>query len=170
MLYLIISDIHANLESLLVIKENFIPRLHIDKIICLGDIVGYNADPKECISLLLHTLKATTIRGNHDRAIAYNDFNNFSDYAKAAGLWTRKNLSPQYINDLAHIAPGPKIIDNIFAISHGSPIDENKYILSKYQSIPEFLWLQRTGMNILFFGHTHVAETYICDKYANLNR
>jgi predicted phosphodiesterase len=169
MRYLIISDIHANLESLSLLAEKYIPELKIDNILCLGDIVGYNADPAACIALVLHRLKALTIRGNHDRAIAYNDFNYFSDHAKRAGKWTRSVLSQEHIDDLASLEPGPKIIDNLFAISHGSPTDEDKYILSPYQSIPEFNWLQRMGINVCFFGHTHMTVTYVCEKYADMN-
>jgi predicted phosphodiesterase len=168
MRYLIISDIHANLESLSLLVEKYIPAMNIERIICLGDIVGYNADPAACISLVLN-LKAFTIRGNHDRAIAYNDFEYFSDHAKMAGRWTRNTLSPEHIDSLASLVPGPKIIENLFAISHGSPTDEDKYILSPYQSIPEFKWLQKTGINICFFGHTHMAVTYVYNKYLDLN-
>lgn len=169
MKYLILSDIHANLESLTKIIDNFISEFVIDEIICLGDIVGYNANPAECVTHIFHTIKPRIIRGNHDRAIAFDDFKHFSDHAKASGQWTRKQLSTRHIEQLAALESGPGIIDNKFAICHGSPVDEDEYILSSYHAIPAFLWLQQTGMNILFFGHTHIAESYICDKYADFN-
>ncbi|MBN2533823.1 MAG: metallophosphoesterase family protein [Spirochaetales bacterium] len=166
---MILSDIHANLESLSLLAEKYISHLNIDKIICLGDIVGYNADPAACISLVIHNLKAITIRGNHDRAVAYNNFDFFSDHARMAGIWTRNNLSPEHIDDLAFLDTGPEIIDTLFAICHGAPTDEDKYILSPYQSTSEFSWLQRNGINVCFFGHTHMALSYVCNKYADMN-
>jgi predicted phosphodiesterase len=170
MRYIIISDIHANLESLSLLVQKYIPDLNIDSFICLGDIVGYNADPAACISLVLHNLKAITIRGNHDRAIAYNDFHNFSSHAEMAGRWTRDTLSPGHIDSLASLESGPKIIDNFFAICHGALTNEDKYILSPYDSLAEFSWLQKAGINVCFFGHTHMAVIYVCNRYADLHQ
>ena len=92
MRYLIISDIHSNLEAL---KEfiKFIPRMKADKIICLGDIVGYNANPNEVIKVLSQLNNIEYIRGNHDRAVGFNDYKNFSYNASEAVRWTRKKLN-----------------------------------------------------------------------------
>jgi predicted phosphodiesterase len=169
MKYLILSDIHSNLETLGIIFHTYIPEYAIEALVCLGDITGYNANPVECIALLFQFPGLTVIRGNHDRAIAYNDFHSFSDHAKASGQWTREQLSPGELKKLADLPKGPQIVDSLFAICHGSAGDENRYILSSYDTPSSFLWLRQMGLNLLFFGHTHITETYTCDKYADLN-
>jgi predicted phosphodiesterase len=168
MKYIIISDIHSNLETLHKVIDYFIPQLDIDAMVCLGDIVGYNADPSECLTRLLKSPGLTVIRGNHDRAIAYNDFKYFSEHAKAAGQWTREQLSIEELNKLSLVPQGPRIVDKLFAICHGSPEDEDTYILSPYDALSPFLWLRQMGLHVLFFGHTHMTETLICDRYDDL--
>ncbi|MCW8140196.1 MAG: metallophosphoesterase, partial [Planctomycetota bacterium] len=89
MKYALVSDIHANLEAftscLKVIEDE-----RCDKIVCLGDIVGYGANPRECIKMVREYGMAT-IAGNHDFAcIGKTNINYFNSYAKESTLWTRK--------------------------------------------------------------------------------
>jgi predicted phosphodiesterase len=160
MRYVIISDVHSNLESLTMFVSTILPRLRPDKIICLGDIVGYNADPVACMDMVLDELGAITIRGNHDRAIGFDDFEYFSEKALASGKWTRKKLNYGRIDRLKKLTRGPLDIDNVFSISHGAATDEDKYILSKANCEDEFDWLRKNGSRILFFGHTHIQKIY----------
>jgi predicted phosphodiesterase len=161
MKYVIFSDIHSNLESLTTFINVILPELKPDQLFCLGDIVGYNPDPGECVSLVLHTLQPVIIRGNHDRAIGTNNFEYFSNHAKLAGEWSRNQLNRDQLDRLRSLDKGPKIIENLFAISHGSATDEDKYIFSKNDTRSEFRWLTEHSVQILFFGHTHIAGIFV---------
>jgi predicted phosphodiesterase len=161
MKYVIFSDIHSNLESLTLFIDDILPDIKPDNLFCLGDIVGYNPDPGESLSLVLDTLKPVIIRGNHDRAIGFNDFNYFSNHAKLAGKWSRNQLNQYQLDRLQSLEKGPKIIENLFVISHGSATDEDKYIFSTDDAWSEFLWLRNHGLHILFFGHTHIAGIFV---------
>jgi predicted phosphodiesterase len=160
MRYVVISDIHSNLESLSMFVSSILPRLRPDKIICLGDIVGYNADPAACMEIVMDELAAFTIRGNHDRAVAFDDFTYFSEKALAAGKWTRKQLNYSRLDRLKKLAQGPLGIDSAFTVCHGAATDEDKYILTKQHAEEEFDWLKKNNSRILFFGHTHLQKIY----------
>jgi predicted phosphodiesterase len=161
MRYAIISDIHSNLESLALFVSSILPRLKVDRIICLGDIVGYNANPSECMDIVLNELKAFTIRGNHDRAVGFDDFSYFSEKALSAGKWTRKKLDSKRLDILKNLAQGPISIDETFTIAHGAATNEDKYILSKFHAEEEFSWLRKNKSRILFFGHTHLPKIFM---------
>src|SRR5689334_2156094 len=96
----IISDIHANLEALEAVLGE-IRRERIDTIVCLGDIVGYNADPSGCISRLREA-HALCIAGNHDRAVTGQiPTEGFNPLAARAVDWTRARLTPDELEWLA---------------------------------------------------------------------
>jgi len=87
----IISDVHSNLEALLVVKEE-IDKAKVEQIYCLGDMVGYNANPRECLKLI-REMNAVCVAGNHDYAAAgLTDIEYFNPNAKAAALWSGKQL------------------------------------------------------------------------------
>lgn len=167
MRYAIISDIHSNLEALSTCLS-FIPKLRIDKIICLGDIVGYNASPNECTQVISKLSSLEIIRGNHDRAVAFKDYHDFSRNASEAVRWTIMNLKNENEEYLKALDQGPKIIDNTFAICHGSTEDEDKYVVSAYTSRYDFEWLNDNNINLLFFGHTHQQVSYSIDEENNI--
>jgi len=160
MRYVIISDIHSNYESLSTFAYTILPGLKADKIVCLGDIVGYNADPDSCMNTILRELSALTIRGNHDRAVGFDDFSYFSEKAHAAGKWTRKHLDHSKLDLLKALPAGPADVDGEFTISHGSATDEDKYILTKQHTEAEFSWLKNNSSRILFYGHTHLQKIF----------
>jgi len=154
MRYAIISDIHSNLDSLNKFL-GYLPKLKIDKIICLGDIVGYNADPNEVVKIISKINNLDIIRGNHDRAVALNDYKNFSYNAAEAIRWTIKKLDYSNESYVKKLIKGPKIIDDAFAICHGSAIDEDEYLFTASDARRDFKWLKKNNLNLLFFGHTH---------------
>ena len=89
MRYLILSDIHGNLTALEAALQAAEGKW--DKVICLGDIVGYGPDPNEVIDRI-RALNAVTIRGNHDKAgSGIADADDFNPVARSAALWTRQN-------------------------------------------------------------------------------
>ena len=163
MRYAIISDIHSNLESLKAFLE-LIPEYLIEKIICLGDIVGYNTNPDECVKILSMLKNISFIRGNHDRAFIEKDYDYFSENARKAIIWTIKNTKPETKDFIKNIEPGPKLIDDLFMIAHGSLVDEDLYIFSKKDTKYDFKLLKEYGVNISFFGHTHWQTAFKLDK------
>ncbi|MFQ5465641.1 MAG: metallophosphoesterase family protein, partial [Thermodesulfobacteriota bacterium] len=87
MRYAIISDIHGNLEAFVAALET-IDTLGVDKIVCLGDIVGYNSNPEECVDLLRRK-GIIPVLGNHDsRVIGLDDPRDFNALAEDALYWT----------------------------------------------------------------------------------
>jgi diadenosine tetraphosphatase ApaH/serine/threonine PP2A family protein phosphatase len=155
MRYAIISDIHSNLEALKRVLEEIYKR-GADKIICLGDIVGYGANPNECVDIIREG-NVESIIGNHDIiACGKDEPYNFNPVASAAALWTRKELTPEnkeFLNNL----PDMRLLDD-FLIVHGAISDPDSYILSSYDARMEFKLMRKH--NICFFGHTHVRIHY----------
>ena len=105
MKYIIIADIHSNLEALKAVTSTF-PSKASSKIISVGDVVGYGANPNECVETVL-SLRAEGVLGNHDGAsTGKTDSSNFNAYAKEAVIWTGENLnsaSKDYLNALPFV-------------------------------------------------------------------
>ena len=114
----IISDIHANIEALQATLQDISTRT-VDRIVCLGDIVGYNANPEECISLLREA-DVLCIAGNHDRAVTgHITTEGFSHAAARAVDWTRRQLSAEAMDYLAGL-PLKLRIDGHLVMVHGA--------------------------------------------------
>jgi predicted phosphodiesterase len=152
----VISDIHANLEALTAVF-NRIRTLQVDETVCLGDIVGYNANPNECIDIL-RSEKVICVLGNHDAAASgLEEPDHFNPLARRAVLWTREQLTNdnrQYLIDLHRERP---VRD--FYLFHGSIHDTNRYILYREDVVDNFHELAhlRQSPDLGFFGHTHVV-------------
>lgn len=155
MRYAIISDIHSNLEAFRSVLGE-IDGSDVDSIICLGDIVGYGADPNECLEII----KIRNIRsliGNHDKAACgLTEPAGFNPAAKEAALWTRGKLTGENKKYLRSL-PEEDVVGG-FMIVHGAPSDPDKYILSSHDAAPEFRHLK--NRSLCFFGHTHVSVVY----------
>ena len=94
MRYALLGDIHGNTEALSVVLSA-IRESQVDKIICLGDVVGYGAEPVACLTMI-RDLKCDVIAGNHDwAAVGKLSIDCFNAYAKAAALWTREQLNDE---------------------------------------------------------------------------
>ena len=159
MKYAIISDIHANLESFQSVLED-IEVSGADRIVCLGDIVGYGADPNECVEITRNQ-NITAIIGNHDAvACGISEPFNFNPVAQEAVLWTRRELTDENSEFLRSLTVRD-IIDD-FLIVHGAISDPDKYIMSSYDAEAEFNLFGKH--DLCFFGHTHAA---VCFAKAN---
>lgn len=149
MLYGIIADIHSNLEAL----EAVLSQLRqVDRIVCLGDIVGYGPDPNECIEIMQKE-KIPSVAGNHDKA-AIGEFNtqSFNENAKKAIDWTSGQLTASSLQYLAAL-PQYLATDGLEAV-HGSlrdPLDE--YVTNIDEAA---LSIELMKKNVCFAGHTHV--------------
>lgn len=149
MRYLIISDLHSNLESFEKCME--LAKGQYDEAICLGDLVGYGPDPNTVIDRVREVANRV-IRGNHDKACSgVSDAEEFNLLARIGTLWTRNELTPEHLAFLRDLPPGPMFI-NSFQIVHGSPADEDEYIAGPGQAVPALKGLKT---QVVLFGHTH---------------
>ena len=155
---LVLSDLHANATALNAALAAAKGRW--DRIVCLGDVVGYGPDPNEVTSEI-RELGAKTIRGNHDKAatdkMATDDFN---PVAKAAVDWTRSRLSADNLKWLTDLPQGPLETDGIVLV-HGAFQDEDEYVFTPAQALEGLL--DSTAM-ITFFGHTHHQGGFSYEK------
>ena len=163
MRYAIIADIHSNLTAFHAVLDDINTQERVDKIWCLGDIVGYGPDPHECIELLRKT-DHICVAGNHDRAvIGKMDMTSFNTYAAEAVNWTTGKLS---IGDITYLNNLPESIeDDDFLLVHGSPREPiMEYILSMSVARQNFDCF-RTKYCLV--GHTHVPKAYSLDEEDN---
>ncbi len=153
----ILSDVHANREALWEV-ERALQDLAVDSILYLGDAVGYNADPDHCVRRLAE-LTDLAVRGNHDKTVANpKDLSWFNEVARAAILWTRDALSAQSLEILDSFPEGPRAVLDRYLLCHGSPMDEDLYIMRRADVDRSFNYVRDNteGIKICFFGHTHV--------------
>ncbi|HSR10687.1 MAG TPA: metallophosphoesterase family protein [Thermodesulfobacteriota bacterium] len=152
MKWAILSDVHGNLEAFEAVLADLAPQKP-GKVICLGDIVGYGADPNECIAALTN-LTDLTAAGNHDYgAVGMTSIENFNRMAYRAIVWTGKNLT---MRSMAYLRSLPFFVEvGQFVFAHAAPHEpgEWRYIASSRDAEESFRELDgRTG----FIGHSHV--------------
>jgi len=149
---LILSDIHANLDALEACLAAAPP---YDGVANLGDIVGYGACPNEVVERA-RELGEIFVRGNHDRACSgLTDAGDFNPIAYAAATWTKRTLTEENRTWVRDLPRGP-ITDATWPklqFVHGSPLDEDDYILSAPSAE---IALESSPFPVTFFGHTHV--------------
>ena len=156
MRYLVLSDIHANLEALDAALE---AGAEADAVLVLGDLVGYGADPNAVIDRVRALSSATVIRGNHDKVgTGLDSVESFNQLARYAIEWTAAALTPDRREWLAALPRGPAIVDDLVEICHGSPVDEDAYILSEVDAQEAIDAARRP---LCFFGHTHVPAVFV---------
>ncbi|MCL5006045.1 MAG: metallophosphatase family protein [Acidobacteria bacterium] len=155
MRYLILSDIHSNLEAL--VKCLKLAEGRYDQVLCLGDLVGYGPDPNAVIERV-RPLARIIVRGNHDKACCgLMDPQEFNLLARLAVDWTRGRLTPENFEFLCNLPNGPVSIDG-FELVHGSPADEDEYIFDSLEVIRAF---STVASPLVFFGHTHVQGGFL---------
>jgi predicted phosphodiesterase len=146
---LVLSDLHANLaalESSLKAAEG-----QWERVVCLGDIVGYGPDPNE-VATQIRQMGAVTIRGNHDKAVAeLMNTDDFNPVAKMAVEWTRSQLSNENLDWLASLPQGPLESEGLMLV-HGAVQDEDEYVFTPSQALEGLL---DTTSQVTFYGHTH---------------
>ncbi len=160
MRYAFISDIHANLEALEAVLDDIETR-NIDEIICLGDIVGYGANPNECAEIIGKKCPITLL-GNHDAAaVEILSTQNFNIHAKIAIEWTTQNLRKGIKDSLAEL-PLKTILEQITLV-HATPYEPNMwyYITSLEEARFNF---QFFDTQICIVGHTHIPIIIVLDN------
>jgi len=159
----VIADIHANYEAFEAVLDR-IEALRVNKIVCLGDIVGYGANPNECVDLV-RDRKIKSVMGNHDACAAgLEEPDGFNPLARSALFWTRENLKEEKGLFLMTLPRELRVID--FHLFHGSMCNLNRYILGKSDAIENFLLLSKLPGDSVngFFGHTHVRTVFSIGK------
>lgn len=157
MRYLILSDIHANWEALQAVLEHACDRY--DAMVCCGDLVGYGADPEAVVDWARRNVQAI-VRGNHDKAaIGLEDIEWFNPAAAFAAQWTQRQLSPASLEYLRQLPRGPLAVGD-FQILHGSPVDEDEYLISPYEAASLYGYLNAP---VSFFGHTHLQGGFLVE-------
>lgn len=159
MRYALISDLHANIQALDAVLAR-IDELGVDRIVCLGDIVGYHADPEACVQRLCER-DVWSLAGNHDRAVVgARSALHFGSRARKVVGWTKRRLSQASREFLAALPVAAPIDGAFFAVHaalHPEPNDELH--LSTKERVRESLRALASGRftraRLCFFGHTH---------------
>ena len=157
MRYLILSDIHANIDALEAVLAAA-PVDTWDRAIVLGDLVGYGAEPNAVIERVRALDPLVVIRGNHDKAASgIDDGSSFNYVAKLSAEWTSEALSPEHREYLRALPQGPANIDEMVEICHGAPFDEDHYI---FDSDDAARALDAASRPLCLFGHTHLPVVF----------
>jgi len=158
---LILSDIHANLHALRVVLR-YAKRRAVSRFVILGDLVGYGAQPNQVLDRVQELRPRIMVRGNHDRACAWIDEDvNFSLPARMAATWTRERLSREHLRFLQEIPEGPAWVGDDYEVAHGSPMDEDAYLLHPREALRAF---EGFSSQLCFFGHTHLPGGFELDE------
>jgi diadenosine tetraphosphatase ApaH/serine/threonine PP2A family protein phosphatase len=158
---LLLSDIHSNLEALDACLAAAPPH---DCVVNLGDLVDYGASPNEVIQRA-RGLGEFFVRGNHDKAAAgLLDLETFNPLAALSGVWTRNQLTAANLQWLRDLPAGPLKIDSFPGVQfvHGSPLDEDDYIVNLHDAIEPLLL---STIPVTFFGHTHQQGCFSTDSF-----
>jgi diadenosine tetraphosphatase ApaH/serine/threonine PP2A family protein phosphatase len=154
MKYLVISDVHANLEAL----EAALAHVECDAMLVLGDLVGYGADPNAVVERVRGLAPLALVRGNHDKVGSGIDgVESFNHLARRAISWTASVLTPSNREWLAALPKGPHVVDDFVEICHGAPGDEDEYIFD-YLDARRAIEMSRRPLCL--FGHTHVPAVF----------
>src|SRR2546425_8279462 len=157
MRYMVLTDVHANLEALETCIADATSRGYDDTLV-LGDLVGYGPDPNAVIECIQQLAPAAIVRGNHDKvACGLEQAEGFNTVARRAAEWTLEVLTPAHREWLSELAQGPTIVDALVEICHGSPSDEDAYIFDELDAVRA---LKTSKRPLCLFGHTHYPITF----------
>lgn len=155
---LILSDIHGNIDALRAVLDDAAGEY--GEIHCLGDLIGYGAAPAEVIAWARGNT-ASCVRGNHDRACSTSDgLEFFNPMARASAMWTHHALDEVDRAWLAALPKGPLQFDD-FELAHGSPADEDEYLVSAFDAAAVEKNIMRP---LCFVGHTHLQRGWVWQR------
>lgn len=157
MRYLVLSDIHANMEAFEAVLAAA-AEIPYDRLLVLGDLVGYGADPNAVVERVRGLAPHALIRGNHDKVgSGLESAEGFNAVARSAIRWTYDNLSQTNREWLAALPAGPVVVDDLIEICHGTPFDEDAYV---FDDLDALRGLHAAERPLCLFGHTHVQIGY----------
>lgn len=159
MQYLILSDMHGNYEALSAVLRR-VRRKRFDATLVLGDLVGYGAAPNQVVQAVRELSgQVYRVRGNHDKVVCgIEDGSTFNHAALAAARWTAEHLTAANLSFIKDLPQGPITLPEGFVICHGSPLDEDQYLLSIFDAWEAF---SHFSGELAFFGHTHVPSVFV---------
>jgi putative phosphoesterase len=160
-LYGVLGDIHGNREALAAV----LARLEdVDRIVCVGDLVGYNADPDECVHMLRER-EAICIAGNHDLiGTGRLGFERCSNKAMHSLKQTRRSLAPETARYLQAL-PAHHVLEGRFLLTHGGVRDVQQYMTrpEHFNENAGYLRADFPGIDHCFYGHTHEQRIHDVD-------
>lgn len=151
----VIADPHANLDALEAVLDDM-PR--VDRIICAGDLVGYGPQPNEVIDLV-RSKDILSVMGNHDYAVASEDFSSLSDIAAKGARWTRDELEKNNLDFLKKLPEKTEIEaeDHEVFMAHGTPRNPLKeYLYPETSNRALVKMTQEADTDVIVLGHTHI--------------
>ncbi len=159
----ILSDIHANFDALSAVAAE-LARRGPDRVYHLGDLVGYNAQPEECVRWAMENASAG-ISGNHDAvACGRSTGGAFHAAARKAALWSRERISPASRGYLGGL-PVQRSIEGGALLVHGAPSEPGRYVDSVDHAAQELSGLfASVAAGPIFLGHTHAAGGFVRRK------
>ena len=157
----VISDIHGNLPAFEAVCEAMPP---VDRLICAGDVVGYNPWPAACVDRV-RELGAVTVRGNHDRAVAFDGGRGFNAMARAGVRHAREELGAAEMEWLRSLPTEQFVADGRIHMVHGHPDDPDRYTYPREFSAS----MLQDDVEVVIVGHTHVQGTRRVDGGVVLN-
>lgn len=161
MKYAILSDIHANFEALTLVMS-VAQQLGVEHYIILGDLVGYNANPAECVHLIRSLENCTVIKGNHDHYVSNGDnlMEGFNEHAKQAVFWTREQLTPDDINWLRDLPMTASFRQDGIVAVHATLDSPSAwgYVFDVHHAKDCFSYQRQM---ICFCGHSHAPLAFV---------
>jgi diadenosine tetraphosphatase ApaH/serine/threonine PP2A family protein phosphatase len=154
----IISDVHSNIEALTEVVK-VIERTRADRIVCLGDVIGYGASPNPCCEIV-KKLAEVTLLGNHDAAVSGRmDYSFYYDAARHALDWTASSVSDENMAWLKSLPYTYRIGD--IGFSHGSPVDPQAYeYIFALEQARELMPYVDELPEVTFIGHSHLCKAF----------
>jgi predicted phosphodiesterase len=160
----IISDIHSNFEALAAVLSA-LEKENVERVICLGDLVGYGPDPNACVEQVLNSADFT-VAGNHDQgAVELTSIEPFNQHARTAIEWTRTQLEPRWKSALSSL---PLVYeDSAFLAVHATPNSPGRwrYLFSEDEIVDN---LEAMTLPVCFVGHSHVPMAFELDAEHDL--
>ncbi|MBI1849797.1 MAG: metallophosphoesterase family protein [Planctomycetes bacterium] len=157
MRYGIVSDLHGNLEALEAVLSH-LSGLDVEKLVCLGDIVGYGADPCACIDRM-RALDVSCVLGNHDAAVSNSiNIDNFNSYAVSSIRWTQAQMQPAHLRFLRQL---PFVIcEREVCFAHASLHHPEwfQYLRTPHDALLSF---EQQATRAAFIGHSHAPISYL---------
>jgi predicted phosphodiesterase len=154
---LVVSDLHSNAAALRAVFSR-VRRKRYEEIVCLGDFVGYGAEPNQVLDAMRTARgRKIYIRGNHDRVAAgLDDGAAFNPAAREAAIWNRNHLSGPNRKFISGLTVGPFANDDVM-FCHGSPFDEDEYVFTVPHAAQIFKIFQA---RLILYGHTHLPVIF----------
>jgi len=154
--YLILSDIHGNMDAFDAVLEHAAGAW--DRVLVLGDLVGYGAEPNAVVDRVRALAPEAVIRGNHDKAASgIDDGSQFNNVARIAAMWTGRQLTHDNLAYVRALPMGPVQVDALTEICHGAPFDEDHYVFDGDDASHALHAAQRP---LCLFGHTHLPALF----------